>query len=266
MEYVKCWREEYVIKKKITTLTIKQIPKVVDAKIRKLLEERALIFKDDKKFQSSLTENPLRLLPSQAPIRSVRITTGYKDESMAPTQKDSNETPVGYSCMGDNHHVAYYLDLNGKPQCVKISFWTAIMRKRFNLPIVITDPQSAVDRLMECPNVNIRESLASTLPYPDWKFLIKFQKNDMFILGLTDDEINNAMQEGDMSLIASHLYRVQKATFNDIVFRLHTDTSSEISKLDTNTKSVIRVSSYEALKAQNPHEIKIDVTGHIYFP
>lgn len=275
METVKVWKEEYVIKKKIETLQLKQIPKVIDGRIRFLLEERAkqyVLDKDDrenkndkgeKAFQASLNENAIRLNPMQAPIRSIRIATGLKPDSMASARKDGKGEGIGYVKTGSNHHVAYYRTQNGKEICVKLSFWDAILRKKAGIPLIIKDPCEAADKMLLLSDEKMQESIAQQLPNPEWKYLIHFAKNDAFILGLSDEEIRDAFKYGHLGILSSHLYRVQQASADDINFRLHTDTSSEINSQSKQMGTSIRCTSFKGVMKLNPKRVLISITGKI---
>ena len=274
METVKVWKEEYVIKKKIETLQLKQIPKVIDGRIRFLLEERAkqyVLDKDDrenkndkgeKAFQASLNENPIRLNPMQAPIRSVRIATGLKPDSMASARKDGKGEGIGYVKTGSNHHVAYYRTQNGKEICVKLSFWDAILRKNAGIPLIVKDPREAVDKMLLLSDEKMQESIAVRLPEADWKYLTHFAKNDAFILGLSDEEIQDAFKYGNLAILASHLYKVQNTALDDIEFNLHTD-SSEFNTLPKQIGTSIRCKSFKGIMKLNPKRVFISITGKI---
>lgn len=277
METVKVWKEEYVIKKKIGTLQLNQIPKVVDGRIRSLLEDRAkqfVVSSDDKTnakntkerekaFQASLNENPIRLNPMQAPIKSVRIATGLKPESMAGARKNGKGEEIGYVKTGSNHHVAYYRTQEGKEICMKLSFWDAILRKKAGIPLIIKDPCEAVDKMLLLSDEKMQESIAQQLPNPEWKYLIHFAKNDAFILGLSDEEIRDAFKYGNLGILSSHLYRVQQASADDINFRLHTDTSSEINSQSKQMGTSIRCTSFKGVMKLNPKRVLISITGKI---
>ena len=263
VETVKVWKEEYVMKKKIETLQLKQIPKVIDGRIRSMLEARATNCADEKAFQASFNENPMRLNPMHSPVRSVRIATGLKPESMANARKDSMGDGIGFVKTGSNHHVAYYRNQKGKEICLKLSFWDAIMRKKAGIPLIVKDTREAVDKMMLLRDEQMQESIAMQLPAADWQYLIHFAKNDAFILGLTDEEIQDALKYGNRSILTSHLYKVQKASEGDIYFRLHTDTSSEVNTQTSLLGTSIRCTSFNGLNKLNPKRVLISITGKI---
>lgn len=263
VEKVALWKEEMVIKKKIFSLKKEQVSKVIDGKIRSLLEERAKKFPKDKDFQASLVENPIRLNPLQAPIKSVRISTGLKADSIAEVRKDNAGNTIGYGKTGSNHHISYYQTPAGKTECVKVSFWDAIIRKEANMPVLVKKTNEAVDKLMTIENEELREKIAKTLPLPDWTYLTHFRINDYFILGLSDEEMKDAEENGNQTILVNHLYRVQKGGVNDITFRLHTDTSSETSPQTALLRNSIRMTSYNSLIKQNPKRVLIDILGNL---
>ena len=260
---VKMWRDEYVIKKRLTSLKLKDIDSIIDGKIREMVGNIAKECKDDKALQQRLNEAELRLNSLQAPIRSVRLMTGLKPESMANVRKDENGDTIGYAKTGANHHIAYYRTPYGKVECVKVSFWDAVIRKQTSVPVLIKNPREAVDLMMNITDENLREAVASSLPNPNWEYLIHFRINDYFIVGLSDEEIRDIRCADDYNRLRDHLYRIQSVSVNDINFRLHTDTSSEINSTTARLGTSIRLKSYKAIKEQNPKRVKIDILGRM---
>ena len=103
-----------------------------------------------------------------------------------------------------------------------VTFWTAVERKKYGLPVVIKSPDQAWDSLIDR---ELPEAFLNTLPNVNWTFVESMQVNEMFILGLSDDEYNDAIRNNDKATLCNHLYRVQKLTNGDYFFRLHIETS-----------------------------------------
>ena len=74
-----------------------------------------------------------------------------------------------------------------------VTFWTVVERKRTGQP-------------------------AYQLPTDGKEIVTTLHINDMFLLGLNQDEIN--WETPDYDLIKEHLYRVQKFTSGDYYFRI----------------------------------------------
>jgi CRISPR-associated endonuclease Csn1 len=89
------------------------------------------------------------------------------------------------------------------------------------------------------------------------------QQNEMFILGLTNDEIKDAIEKGDYKLISERLYRVQKISTTNYMFRHHLETQIIDDDNSKKSKRFINVRSIGALFALNPFKLKIDRLGNI---
>lgn len=85
----------------------------------------------------------------------------------------------------------------------------------------------------------------------------------VFILGMEEDEVKYAIESKDYKLLSDHLYRVQKLSSSNYVFRHHLETQivdndeSKMSKRFFNTRSL------NALFALNPFKVRIDCLGNI---
>ena len=113
------------------------------------------------------------------------------------------------------------------------------------------------------------EDFVAQLPYRGWSLVLSMQQNDMFVLGMSDDEYNDAMRCGDYAKLSKHLYRVQKLTKGDYFFRHHLETSvddkyngEKNEMLSKSMGKLVRV-SLSSLKAQNPRKVQISVVGKI---
>ncbi len=261
---IKCFREEFVIKYPIDSIRLKDIAWIVDEKIREIVRARFLeCDNNDKAFVQSIAERPLRLSEIHAPIRSVKCMTGLDPQSMVSVRKDGEGNIIGYAKGGSNHHVAFYLDSNGKIQTMVTTFWTSVQRRLAGIDPIVSNPAKAWDKLQANTNETLCEQIAQTLPLPDWNFVSSMQRGNMFILGLSEDQINDAIATNDTKTLSQHLYRVQKLSYNDYCFRFHTDTTSDDSKDSINMKKYIRAKSYSTLAALNPHKVNVTVLGDI---
>ena len=96
-------------------------------------------------------------------------------------------------------------------------------------------------------------------------------ENEMFVLGLEDDEFNDATERHDYNLLNKHLYRVQKISHREYSFRYHTETKVD-DKYDgiENGRStsmtlgaLIPFKSISGLLSHFPHKVEIDIMGRI---
>ncbi len=260
----KCYKPVFVVRRKIGDIGPKDIDSIIDGGIRTLVAERyAETGPDQKKFQASLSEQPLRFNEYQAPIRTVRCATGLNESSMIVPRRDESGKALGYAAAGSNDHVAIYEDENGKIQTMVVTFWTAVKRKKAGLEIIIRNPADAWDQMIDLDDENLKEDLAQTLPQPQWKFLRSLRMNETYLIGLTVEEISDAKASDNKALLLSHLYRVTGVSDNYYEFRLHTDTTSIKEKSYLSAGLYERIQSYKALLANNLKRVQVDNLGRI---
>lgn len=200
-------------------------------------------------------------------IKSVRCYTGIQEKSVAPVRFNEKGEAIGFSKMGNNHHIAIYKDADGKYQEMVVSFWNAVERKRYGLPIVIENPHAVWDMVMDR---DLPQSFLETLPQDNWQFVTSMQVNEMFILGMDEAEYEAAMANKDYKLLNKYLYRVQKMTAGIYYFRYHTETSvddkydgTRNENLSIEMKKMIRYASINGLLNANPHKVKVNLLGEI---
>ena len=81
--------------------------------------------------------------------------------------------------------------------------------------------------------------------------------NDMFVIGMSEDELRSAVGSRDYGVISDHLYRVQKLSSMHYVFRLH-----RASTLN-HDEELYTIRSFSALKESTPIKVIIDTDGTI---
>lgn len=229
----------YTIRKDITPDL--KIEKVVDAHVRQILQERLASFGGDaKKAFSNLDENPIWLNKEKG-IAIKRVTiTGISNAESLHDKRDKegrlvldekgNTQPVDFVNTGNNHHVAIYrkpkldkngqqlLDGNGEPQYELderiVSFYEATSRAMLGLPIVDKEYKK-------------REG---------WQFMFTMKQNEYFVFPRYDVQGNivfNPLEydeawyknKENYATISPNLFRVQKFSFKNYVFRHHLETT-----------------------------------------
>ena len=186
---------------------------------------------------------------------------------MAVVRYNAEGEAIGYAKTGNNHHVAIYKDANGKYHESVVSFWQAVERKRYGLPIVIENPEAMWDKVMD---MDLPQEFLQTLPNDDWTFVVSLQANEMFILGLEDADFEMAMENKDYQLLNKHLYRVQKIRSTEYTFRYHIETTvddkydgKQNPALSMRMKKLISIRSFGAWLAQHPHKVRVNLLGEI---
>lgn len=265
LEYASCYKEEYVIKYPIDG-NFNKVDKVVDEGIKAILKTRLEKFNNNPKdaFRDIITEDKAVIkwyedegLP--APIHSVRCLTGLS--AVVPARKDQDGNDIGYVKPGNNHHVAIYYDSEGKLVEHVCTFWHAVERRKYGIPAIINDTDLLWETLQEKFANQLPESFLEQLPPPGWKLKHSLQQNEMFILGLPNEEVLSLLENKDYSTLSNYLYRVQKIASLYYVFRHHLETQLDDSKDTLTTKRFYRISSLKSLKTINPFKIRINLLG-----
>lgn len=228
-----------------------KIDKVIDAGIRRILEERLEDYGGDaKKAFSNLDENPIYLNKEKGiTIKRVKIK-GVSNAIALHDKHDhfgniildenGNPQPTDFVSTSNNHHVAIYrkpsLDSNGKQKVDEdgnpkyeldervVSFFEATSRVNAGLPII--DKEYEKDK--------------------GWEFLFTMKQNEYFVFPRFEtifDENGNEQQiktfdpkdidlmnPDNYALISPNLYRVQKFSSKYYVFRHHLETNVEDNK------------------------------------
>ena len=234
--------EAYHVRKSIESLeTAKQIDKVVDEATRMLILKRIDVlggFVKDKAPGNTyfiVDENGIKqpqvFLPNKngapVPILKVRVK-----ENIGGAEK-LKENVNQWVNPRNNHHVLIYKDDKGNLKEEVVTFWTVVERKRTG------------------------ES-AYQLPTEGKELVTTLHINDMFLLGLKEDEINWEMP--DYEILRDNLYRVQKLTSADYFFRKHK--SSTVT--DDDFKQIRGFGEGKTgWFTFNPIKVKISVSGKI---
>lgn len=210
------------------------IDKVIDGKVRSILEKRLKEYGGDaKKAFVNLDENPIWLNEAKGiSIKRVSIRGISKVQSLHEKRdkdgnlvlnKEGKKIPVDFVNTGNNHHVAIYrkpvldkagqiaLDEEGNPKYeldeVVVSFFDAVTRANLGQPIIDKDYRSA----------------------EGWQFLFSMKQNEYFVFpnektGFNPREIDLLNPE-NYAVISPNLFRVQKIATKNYMFRHHLETT-----------------------------------------
>ena len=194
-----------------------KIDKVIDVNVRKILEKRLKEYDGDaKKAFVDLDENPIWLNKEKGiPIKRVTITGvsnaialhDKRDKKGNPVlDKDHNTQPADFVSSGNNHHVAIYRDTAGNLQENVVSFFEATTRVNLGLP--------AIDKEYK--------------KNEGWQFLFTMKQNEFFVFPNKEIEFDpneiDLMNPANDALISQNLYRVQKISTRNYMFRHHLET------------------------------------------
>ena len=199
------------------------VDKVIDAKVKELLQKRLEEYGNDpKKAFVNLDENPIWLNKEKGiSIKRVAIR-GVNNAEPLHEKRDHNGSlimdcngdriPVDYVNTGNNHHVAIYMDSDGNLQEQVVSFYEAVARVSLGIPVI--DREYRKDE--------------------GWEFMFTMKQNEYFVFpnpetGFDTNEID-LMNPENYSLISPNLFRVQKLATKYYVFRHHLETTVEEAK------------------------------------
>ena len=223
---------EYTIRKAIDPDL--RIDKVVDKGIKEILEKRLAEFDNDpKKAFVNLDENPIYLNKEKGitikrvSIKGISNAIALRDKR----DKDGNfilnengeKQAIDFVNTGNNHHVAIYkkpkLNRKGEVQLddkgeqvyeleeVVVSFFEAVTRANLGQPII--DKEYKQDE--------------------GWQFLFTMKQNEYFVFpnektGFNPNDIDLLNPE-NYNIISPNLFRVQKISTKNYMFRHHLETN-----------------------------------------
>lgn len=165
-----------------------------------------------------MDENPIYLNKEKGiTIKKVTIDAGLSKPQALHDKKDNkgslvldiNGDPMGsdYVAVGNNHHVAVYRDSNGDLQEVLVPFIEATTRVILGNQIV--DKNYRADE--------------------GWEFLFTMKQNELFVFPNKETGFNpkdiDLLDPANYSIISPNLYRVQKLSYKNYVFRHHLETT-----------------------------------------
>ena len=237
--------EAFHIRKPIESLeTVKQIDKVVDESIRLLILKRINElggFVKDKVPTNTFfivdekgIKQPQIFLPNKngAPVSILKVRM-KENIGGAEKLKDNVNQWVNPR---NNHHVLIYKDEKENLKEDVVTFWTVVERKRTG-------------------------QAAYQLPFDGKEMVTTLHINDMFLLGVNEDEIN--WENPDYEVLKEHLYRVQKLSSKFYEFRLAAESSIQ----NNFQPFYIRIQSFGFGKTGwdtfNPIKVKVSVSGKI---
>lgn len=234
--------ESFHVRKPIESLiTEKQLEKVVDETIKLLIRKR--IQELGGFIKGNIPANTFFVVDENG-VKQPQIFLPNKNGAPVPVLKVRMKENIGgaeklkdkvnqWVNPRNNHHVLIYKDEKGNLKEEVVTFWTVVERKR-------TGQSSYL------------------LPIEGKEIVTTLHINDMFLLGLNEDEIN--WVNPDYEVLKEHLYRVQKLTSGDYFFRKH-------------KSSTITDSDYKQVRGfgdgktgwftHNPIKVKISVSGKI---
>ena len=207
-------------------------------------------------------------------VRSVRCYVTQPSVAKAiPIRFDERGRAITFVQSGSNHHLAIYRTPKGKLVESIVSFWDAVNRARYGLPLIIKYPRKAMEQVIQ--REDIPESVLSLLPPADYEFVEVFQQNEMAVVGLPEEEFRRAVDTQDYRTLSEHLYRLKGISSKDYEFHYHldtddpdeTDSSKKKKKRVRNTSGriprIYRIRGIGPLQKKNVRKVCIDLLGRL---
>ncbi len=254
LKFGSCFKEEYVKKYDIQNLKPKDIDYIVDKKVREIIKQRLEQFNNNLKeaFKDTLYFDEEKKIP----IRSVRMITGLI--AVEPVRKDENGNTIAFVKPGNNHHIAIYQDQNGNKIPHLCTFWHAVERKKYQLPIIIKNPREVWDTILSNPDAYPQHFLQK-LPNDNWTFVESFQQNEIFYISPNDND--------DNKMNTFNFYRVQKISYTEkliqIMFRQIYESMLDDSENARKTLKFYLVGSISRLEKLKVKKVKVNRLGEI---
>ncbi len=228
---------------KITELkNNKHVGKVVDDAIRNIIEKH---LQDN--FNIEINNPKGYSIPDNAFFKDGewQIFLPNKNGEKVPVKKVRIKEKIGHAAQlksglnqfvnpRNNHHVLIYKDREGNLKEQVVQFWTVVERK-------------------------LQGEEIYQLPFDGAAIVTTLEINDMFLLGLSNDEFES--NKNNLAFLSSYLYRVQKFTSGDYYFRFH------LASTVNNDVERIYIKNFlegkTGWKNYNPIKVKINVLGQI---
>ena len=238
-----------------------KIDKVIDKRVRDILETRLVEFGGDSKLAfTNLDEKPIWLNKEKG-IDIKRVTISGLSNVIAlhdKLDKDGEPVldehgqpqPVDFVCSGNNHHVVIYRDPEGKIQDDVVSIFEATVRAKEGQPVIDREYKKQ----------------------EGWEFLFSMKQNEYFVFpneetGFDPKEVD-LMNFDNYALISPNLFRVQTMSrvmygnqvVRDYKFRHHLETTVK----DYKELKDITYKQYKSLDFANQIvKVRIDHIGQI---
>ncbi|WP_281637719.1 type II CRISPR RNA-guided endonuclease Cas9 [Flavobacterium marginilacus] len=268
-----CNKDEFVRRVDINSLSFSQLTNVLDNNLRKVIIEEIVkkmsdeetqffnkmiskeknlnktkqkqvkdkvdkILKNTSFFMPNIGNRYKRLnkiekddfIRTPVPIKKVRV------KSVLGNAESVNAKIKQFVDPQNNHHIVIYKDENDELKNDITNFWNVVERVKQK------------DEIYKLPHLEIGK------PAPK-ELVLTFQENDMFLLGLSNDEYNDNKESN--AFLSNYLYRVQNISDGDYTFRHHFASSV------TNKNEGIRIASMKKYQEMNPIKVKVSVLGKI---
>ena len=167
-----------VCKYPLQGLKAKDVDYIVDKALQEVVRERISQYGEKQAFAEPLYLDEAKTQE----VRSVRCFTGKDQSKLVPLRYNVEGEAVGFVAPGNNHHLALYKDDDGNVVESIVTFWQAVERARYGLPIVVVNPREVMEKALAIPE--LPESVLKALPASNLRLMEVLRMNDMFLIGM----------------------------------------------------------------------------------
>lgn len=230
---VKCITTKYVYTKRVAVSESLNIDKVLDERVKVVLKARLQEYGGKaKEAFANLEENPIWINKEKGiAVKSVIIETDLKE--LTPLHQKEDGTAKDFVKPNSNDHADIYIDDKGELHDNVVSFFEAVQ--------------------------SVKKQYSSTVD-SSWRHLFSIKRNEYFVMpGKDFNPLEIDLEDiKNRSIVAKHLFVVQKMSSKDYLLRLHNDTSSGIVK-ELKDITSIRITSLP--KFLGSVKVSIDKSG-----
>ena len=160
----------------------------------------------------------------RVPIKKIRIKEYIGNAAQLKSNINQYVNPR------NNHHVLIYIDIEGNMKEDVVQFWTVIERK-------------------------MKGEMLYQLPNDGNEIVTTLEINDMFLLGLSDEEYSD--NKNNYAFLSKYMYRVQKISSMYYTFRFHL--ASTLAKKEEE----VNIQSFASWEKHSPKKVAISTLGKI---
>ena len=131
--------------------------------------------------------------------------------------------------------------------------------------MIIKNPKSIWDKILE-NKIDYPQSFLNRLPNEKWIFQRSLQQNEMFVLGLSDEDFSNAIQSNEKKIISNFLYKLRSIAYEpqiDLYFEHHLETQKNNNANAKISKRFTLIKSIGAFQKLNPKKIRLNNLGEV---
>lgn len=237
-----------VIRKSLSELKEVRLNDIVDKKIKELVLSSIPEGKTWKDRIKTLETDPIYQNKGQGiTIKRVRIYVKSQElKSISVDDKGNQITYEKFVVSGNNHHSALYRDNKGKVKEHIVTFWHAVERKKYKLPVIVKNTEQLWSKVLE-ENLN-EQSFLAQLPDSKWEFISAYQQGEYFVFNMEKSELEYCINSKDYQSIAPNLFWLRSIYKGNYSFSHQYETEKKDSEKDKEARRFIRMRSIKGLE------------------